>query len=1266
MRTSSELYSTIGAIVISVTDFGLHCAVAIWLTMEYWGDHQPFWSFIVLALVANLIGIVAYIARNVGDDAGTGQPSEFSLKLQQRPNECVVVLICAIINTECLCFLTQSETAHTAFRKLDVLRTLLEGVPALFLELAFLYSRGYQGHVIVVVSFGWTIATIILKLLRVLIIVATGRCEREATLQFFKNTRLEDWILTPIYALHWFLLLLLMLFLDFAAFFPHFGQKWLSQQLLALGGYNASLALENTLTNDTRATPATFAALTALANAPSNETKWGMVYASCDVGQACPLAIDTLVSRVLLPAGLPTAESTALARLYLEPAAVDLLDEWGVVHSRLQTCFFVGVSFFVAGCLSSVVLLLLYLTRPAYAESFQTKLVARSSLTSAFIAAVALVNGSALNAISQDRLGYSRVKRDSALCSLVFFGLPMIGVAAAALAAFNCQHRSCSIGYKSANVEYYTLFAIVVTTPVVWWQFLCLLTATVAVRSASKDDKEALPTDPEELDALEPPSEDRGSWVGKLVTGASLLGSLGTWALQLLLLLAFFWNSPLATRTIGGRSAHEWGGEYAGEAVQAAIDLGADRNLTIAGEVDVTYFSVGVVLWVGGMLVNVIAVGVYMACGSTAVLRRDVEGRLALTAFAFTCASIHPEAMRILADRRADVMVIRKLGGLPALLLDVPLVVLCLHWLLEHGHNSFVLLAGCASLAHGLLFLSRAVVVSLTADLRRPPCPPDLAAGEPPFHRVTLGDALTLAASLLQYGLILALIGLYYHGWQYGGYMGFTSDNASTCQGAFYALCVMAGALLVANLGVSLSFLNHYEFSHEGLAERSYLSSTVLLLACFDVAWLNLLAEEAIATREVRRAAAFVSLAVLFLPALLLQASVVFMANVPMALLDERAIALSEMSSGMAGWNDFIMWHADDLMSASATQNSAFAFTVIIGVWKLLLLVILHTTSKNEPSPFKHTPVVCGAQWRTNRQPPDDFEEERRRTRRANSGRRINPRVEQRPTHHMGYALDVDGNYILDEEGGYTLGPGVRYVYDADGNYATDEYGNCVLEDADGVVIAEGYGEDGFGGFTTDGYGHGDNVTNTSRSTDTAGFAAGDAGGDGYGGGDAGVMPSALLWITCIERSVFTAPDGQVGIFVSLPPAADSPPYLFVQVHEQRAVKRSAFGKKEKQVKVSFVSVDVAEYGLGREYVEKHVSGEPQIAWSRVAGAAMQLEPDLDGGLVVDTWGDRGESAEQMEQQSRAPATAAVGRRGPPDRDAYAVQEPADDTAQRL
>ena len=80
-----------------MTDFFLHCAVAIWLTVYYWGDHQPVWSFIVLALVANLIGIVAYISRNVepGDPNdpngyGRGQPSEFSQKLMERPNDVVI------------------------------------------------------------------------------------------------------------------------------------------------------------------------------------------------------------------------------------------------------------------------------------------------------------------------------------------------------------------------------------------------------------------------------------------------------------------------------------------------------------------------------------------------------------------------------------------------------------------------------------------------------------------------------------------------------------------------------------------------------------------------------------------------------------------------------------------------------------------------------------------------------------------------------------------------------------------------------------------------------------------------------------------------------------------------------------------------------------------------------------------------------------------------------------------------------------------------
>ena len=60
---SPRVRSTIGSILISMVDFGLHCAVGIWLTVYFFGDHQAFWLFILLALVANLIGIVTYIAR---------------------------------------------------------------------------------------------------------------------------------------------------------------------------------------------------------------------------------------------------------------------------------------------------------------------------------------------------------------------------------------------------------------------------------------------------------------------------------------------------------------------------------------------------------------------------------------------------------------------------------------------------------------------------------------------------------------------------------------------------------------------------------------------------------------------------------------------------------------------------------------------------------------------------------------------------------------------------------------------------------------------------------------------------------------------------------------------------------------------------------------------------------------------------------------------------------------------------------------------------
>ena len=146
-------------------------------------------------------------------------------------------------------------------------------------------------------------------------------------------------------------------------------------------------------------------------------------------------------------------------------------------------------------------------------------------------------------------------------------------------------------------------------------------------------------------------------------------------------------------------------------------------------------------------------------------------------------------------------------------------------------------------------------------------------------------------------------------------------------------------------------------------------------------------------------------------------------------------------------------------MPAAATMWSAFAATVLVGIWKLLLLVILHTTREREweeqqmsPRLFTHTPFVLGEQWFKNRKPPEGY------------GRRG-----RRPTHHMGYAIDVHGNYMYDETGNYMLGPGVQYALDQDGvSYLQDAEGNYMLQDEAGTLIEDGYGDNGYGGFGPD------------------------------------------------------------------------------------------------------------------------------------------------------------------------------------------------------
>lgn len=104
-----------------------------------------------------------------------GLQSEFSLKLQEQLDECVMLLMIGTVNTECLCFLTTNEASHTTFRKISLLTNLIEGAPIVLLEIVFSYHHGWHGIIALSLAFG--VGHLILKLFRVWIIVHTAGCE---------------------------------------------------------------------------------------------------------------------------------------------------------------------------------------------------------------------------------------------------------------------------------------------------------------------------------------------------------------------------------------------------------------------------------------------------------------------------------------------------------------------------------------------------------------------------------------------------------------------------------------------------------------------------------------------------------------------------------------------------------------------------------------------------------------------------------------------------------------------------------------------------------------------------------------------------------------------------------------------------------------------------------------------------------------------------------------------------------------------------------
>ena len=117
-----------------------------------------FWLFLIMAMVANLFGLVAYVARNAGEeppDVGPPQPSELQQRFKERPEECMFVLLFGLVSTETLCFLSSDEREHLRFRKLGLLTNLIEGAPTLVLNQTTIHNGNVDAPT--VPTSGWLI-----------------------------------------------------------------------------------------------------------------------------------------------------------------------------------------------------------------------------------------------------------------------------------------------------------------------------------------------------------------------------------------------------------------------------------------------------------------------------------------------------------------------------------------------------------------------------------------------------------------------------------------------------------------------------------------------------------------------------------------------------------------------------------------------------------------------------------------------------------------------------------------------------------------------------------------------------------------------------------------------------------------------------------------------------------------------------------------------------------------------------------------------------
>jgi len=1021
LSATRELSSTLASITLSSIDFSLHVATAIWCQVDFYGEHSLFWAFITLAVFANMLAIVMFVVRSSGkgvtdDGSGLREETELERKFKERPEECVMVMMFGMINTEFLCFLTPDREDHASFRKLALLSSLAEGIPTLCLQIAFLYEYGWYG--LVSVALVWTSITLALKIMRGWIIFLGAEIKDEPRVPMYKNLQKEDLVALPFFVSHSVLILCFIAWLDYASLFKNFAIEWLTLQLENTGGLNATL-----VGYDPDMTLRIYRNETELAQI--DEMGSGVYDTSYDL---VPPVLRDIASDMLRGSDDISVEINAelhrLERadpwLYLYDAdtytltaqAGDVLTEVIELRQYLQTCFGAAVALFVLGCIANFTLLSVYVKMERFKAHFQSDMLWRRSVGTAALGVGTLLNAGFINGFSQTTEGYRIAKRDSAFLHLLFHGIPITAIASHVAARLDCQHKPCSVDFRGSDVETYLYFLIVIAAPIIWWQVARLVMQLVAGRMAA--DSDDLAKDPGLQDSVEPPAKDRHTSFSRISQAASTAVCVFRWLFGLLGMLQIYFNSAAYT---GDRDAYAanlesvqgWSIDPPASFGMPAVDAPFNHIVTLSWQ-----YRLALAWFMISMIANLFGISWFLVRHSTDTLKRRLREYPGGAVVALTLSAMHPELLGWFCDRRDDVFNISKLG-LWAAFFDIPLLS-CMVATYENLRKPCAVpqaRAECEFQAmnettgqpiafpheagyidpllgfsifvysvHIIVYASRGIVVTVCARLRR--------KNEGGFYSYlpNFGDGLTCCVGVIQYLMMGVLVAIYDQGSKYkgpdGGIYGngMSEEDQDHCFHAMRFLLFTMGISLITNMALSISFLNHYTFSHDQLTNNPFASGMVFACSLVDGGLLDLLSNDPQTDKDIKYMLMTASLATQLIPNFFLQIVIIMMVKV-----DFEPMYDSGFSK--------------EVFDVHSVVYGSLSLTVIVCVWKLLLVVVLHVTNREReyPYPFHHTPLVFGSQWYRNREPSDplDYEDDPKRGRGGN-GWSGNRRARPQPT----------------------------------------------------------------------------------------------------------------------------------------------------------------------------------------------------------------------------------------------------------------------------